>query len=295
MPVYERTYRAYDGTLRRGFRWAIITRQDLRVLSRFKLVQAFFLLGLLHTLMRVLHIAAYNIAQQDPTNPLAMAVREFQLLAVDAQLFAGFLQWQWFLVLVTLLLAGSGAVSNDIRNHLMDLYFSKPLSWRDYALGRFMTLTALGLALTAAPALFLLLIHLLMEPGWERWAESAWLAGPIVAMSLLYTAPIALVVLAASAALGHQTYAGAAVVILVLLSGVIHGYVSALTSMDGAYTAYYALSTPTAVNYLGEWIFRAPSHGYDVGLLPAWASVLAVCAIAGFVFVRRVRRSEIAP
>ena len=292
MPVHRRTYRSYEGDIRRHFRWAIITAQDLRVLFKFRIVYLLLIVAGFHIFFRVMHVVSYNIAMQDPHSIMAMLVREANLLAVDGSLFLGFLRIQWLLVFLVILFAGSGAICNDVRNNLIEILFAKPLSWRDYALGKFMTLAGLGLALTVVPVLALILLHNLMAPSWDTLHESvAWL-WPSAAFSLLYIVPAALTVLAASALLPQQNYAGACVVALVMLSGAIHRIVSTLVDAHNMWTGVHALSVPAAINHLGERLFREPLE-YELTAAQALASVLVAAVAAGAVYVWRVRRCEV--
>ncbi|MFP4191353.1 MAG: hypothetical protein ACLFU6_04700 [Candidatus Hydrogenedentota bacterium] len=292
MPIHRRTYRSYEGDIRRHFRWAIITAQDLRVLFKFRIFYLLLILAGFHLFFRVLQVVSYNIAMQEPNSMVAMLVREINLLAVDNALFLGFLRIQWLLVFLAILFAGSGAICNDVRNNLMEVLFAKPLSWRDYALGKFMTLAGLGLALTLVPVLALILLHNLMAPSWDTLNESVAWIWPSVALSLLYVVPAALAVLAASALLPQQNYAGACVVALVMLSGAMQRMVSALAEADRLWTGYYALSLPTAINHLGERLFGQPLE-YGLTAAQALAPVLAVTLAAGALYMWRVRRCEV--
>ena len=72
------------------------------------------------------------------------------------------------LVFITIIDAGSGLICNDFRNNLMEVYFSKPLNWRDYVMGKVMTLVTIGMALSAIPTLFMALLHVLFVPTLEE-------------------------------------------------------------------------------------------------------------------------------
>ncbi len=292
MPVYRQTYRAYEEDTRHHFRWSIVTAQDFRVLLKFRFFYLILILAALHLFLRILQVMSYSIAMQDPSGLLAGLVRQMGILTVDDAFYFQFLRLQGLLALLTILFAGSGAICNDVRNNLVELLFAKPLSWKDYVLGKFMTLAGLGFLLFMVPVVLLMLVHGFMIPEWETFRESVSWILPSMAFSLLHIIPISLVTLAASALLPQQSYAGACVVALIVLNRVVHGMVSVLVYTDRAMSGYYAFSVSTSINHLGERLFNQPLE-HELGLAHAVVSVLVVSVVAGVVYVWRVRRCEI--
>ena len=65
MPIYEQTYREYDGHLRQHMRWRVIIKQELRVLIKSKFFMIMMLAALLHIIARLLQITAYDTLAQD--------------------------------------------------------------------------------------------------------------------------------------------------------------------------------------------------------------------------------------
>ncbi len=130
MPVYRRTYRNFEGDYRRSFRWMLVFAQEWRVLLKFKIFLVLMLVAQLHTLLRLLQIVAYDVIMQDPNNVLTPLLSQVQIIVVNQRMFYDYVQLQAPMVLLITLYAGAGMICNDVRNNLLEVYFSKPISWR---------------------------------------------------------------------------------------------------------------------------------------------------------------------
>lgn len=60
MPVYEHTYRNYEGVFRHRFRWWIVVEQEFRVLARLRIFKFLVLLSSIQVLLRLVQIVAYD-------------------------------------------------------------------------------------------------------------------------------------------------------------------------------------------------------------------------------------------
>lgn len=290
MPVYRRSYRNYEGTLRRHFRWAIVTEQELRVLSKSRVFMAFCLMGLLHAIMRLMQIVAYDVIMQNPNNPLTPMLVHVSAIIVRETTFFDFVRIQSSLVFVATLYAGAGMICNDFRHNLMPVYFAKPIRWYDYALGKFFALTTVGILLTAVPGVILVVLHNILAPSWDLLATSYWWPASIIAFSLTVVLPCACGVLASSAVLGSQNFAAVAVVMLVVADSAM----GAILSHALHWPSLFLLSFPLSINRIGESQFLQSSVMFDAPIIwPAffWTSI---CAVSVWCVVRRVRSAEAA-
>ena len=103
---------------------------------------------------------------------MAAMLSQLQGITVKSSTFFDFISLQTPVMFIILLYAGTGMICNDFRNNLMEIYFSKPLRWHDYLLGKAATLILLGLSVTALPALFLIAEHVILLPSWELAREA---------------------------------------------------------------------------------------------------------------------------
>jgi ABC-2 type transport system permease protein len=189
MPIYEQGYRRYQarGPLRRLRFWPI-TREALRLV----LVKRAFLVLL----------AACFVPFVVRTVQIWVVTRFPQagrVLPVDGRLFGQFLNQQVGLAILLSIFGGAGLVANDLRTGAILVYLSRPLTRRDYVLGKLGALLALNLSITLVPGLALYAAGLALAPELlARWSL-AWIAPAVVIQSLVVALTISLVALAVSA------------------------------------------------------------------------------------------------
>jgi len=97
-----------------------------------------------------------------------------------------------------MMLAGSGQIAEDLRTGALQIYFSKPITWFDYLLGKLGTVVAAGLMLTLLPGMILFVATLAFAPDLGFLIENPLLPLKIVAFSLLVSVVLGSLVLAFS-------------------------------------------------------------------------------------------------
>jgi ABC-type transport system involved in multi-copper enzyme maturation permease subunit len=290
MPIYKRTYRRFDGRAVGRFRWLIMMKQELRVLADFKIFKALVLLASLHVLFRFLQVLAYDVIAQDPNNPLTPFLLQATALMVNERMFFDFIRIQTPLMFIMLLFAGSGMVCNDFRNNLMEVYFSKPLTWRDYLLGKCLALVTLGLSVTALPAVGLLLLHNLLMPGWDNLMDGLAWGAAALGFSLVIVVPSALAILASSALIRSQGFAAVAIFMLLLAESSIAAILAEmLRNRD-----YLVISFPMALNRIGQEFFGDTRLLFDLRWEWSMLYVTLFCLGCVAVVAAKVRRAEVA-
>jgi len=76
-------------------------------------------------------------------------------------------RFMWIIMLTAV--AGSGLISNDLRNNSLTLYLSRPISWKEYVIGKFLSLSLLLSLITIVPAVLLFLAEVAfrdVSPGY---------------------------------------------------------------------------------------------------------------------------------
>jgi hypothetical protein len=290
MPVFTRTYRNYEGTFRRHARWLLIVEQELRILSKSKIFQLLCFSAFLHWLLRLFQVVSYDIIMQDPNHILAPMLQQVEFIMVKEQSFFDFLRIQAPLVFVVCLFAGSGMICNDLRNNLMEIYFSKPITWKDYLLGKLLSLVLLGLAFTAVPGIVLVVLHNMLAPSWETLSTTFWWPVEIGAFSLLMVLPMALGVLACSALLQSQNYAGITAFMILVANGVMAGLLAGFLGENN----YLLLSFPVSLDRVGQAIFHQHHSSFDLGWGWPLAIIVALCLLCTVIIARVARRAECA-
>ena len=290
MPIYEQTYREYTGTYKQRFRWWIIIQQEVKLLMKSRFFRLTLLATLLHFILRLMVITIYDIIAQDPNSSLAAFFSNVENLEVNALMFYEFLRVQTFLVFIVLLFAGSGMICNDVKNNLMEIYFSKPITWRDYALGKILGLSLIGFVHSLIPATILLAMHVLMLPRWDTLKDSAtWLLAS-TGYSMIVVLPTALVVLASSALIKSKNFAAVSVLMILIANSTLGLTLGSVLRDEN----YFIVSLPMAINRVGQHFFN------DNNLLfrshVGWSALytIVVCGIMLTLILRRIRKAEVA-
>ncbi|HEY3121592.1 MAG TPA: hypothetical protein VGL15_13270 [Vicinamibacteria bacterium] len=279
MPIYDQGYRPYEARqpLRRLRFWPI-TREALRlVLAR----RAFLILLAVSWLPLVVRAIQVYIVTRVPNVS--------QIFPVDARLFGDFLNQQIGLALIITIFGGAGLIANDLRTGAILVYLSRPLTRRDYVLGKLGVLLALNLMVTLVPGLLLYAIALSLAAEQFVKLELAWIGPAIVLHSVVIALALSLVALAISSLSKNARVAGFAFVGLLVglevaqavLRNIYHRPESALLSLQADLRAIGAALFGNTERWL-----RFP--------WPYAAMVLIAVAIACLATLRaRVRAVEI--
>jgi len=279
MPIYEQSYRKHDARapLRRARFWPI-TREALRLIL---LRRAFLVLigvSLLPFIVRAVQI--YVVTRFPEAG---------KVLPVDGRLFGEFLNQQIAMTIILSVFGGAGLIANDLRTGAILVYLSRPLTRRDYVLGKLGVLLGLNLAVTLAPALALYGIGAAVAPAeYMRW-ERAWIGPAIVLHGLLIASVVSLLALAVSSLSRSARIAGLGFVLLFVGLEVVRGVLGAMTRRPEA----HILSLQNDLRIVGNRLFGITDR---VASVPTFypVLVLALVVIACLVVLRlRVRAVEI--
>jgi ABC-2 type transport system permease protein len=211
LPIYEQSYRRYQAREPlKGIRFWPIAREAL---SRLLAKRAFLILLLVSWVPFLFRVGQVLAVTQFPQLKL--------MLPVDARLFGEFLNQQVGFTLLLSVFGGAGLIANDLRTGAILVYLSRPLTRRDYVLGKLTVLLALNLSATLVPGLLLYVAALGLAPAQFATLELIWVAPAILAQSLLVSLGAGLLALAVSAASRSARVAGLTFVLLWVGLGVV--------------------------------------------------------------------------
>ena len=129
-----------------------------------------------------------------------------RILPVDGRMFGEFLNQQVGLTLLLSVFGGAGLIASDLQSGAILVYLSRPLTRRDYVLGKLGVLLALNLGVTLVPALALYGIGTAVAPQeYLRW-DRAWIGPAIVIDALLIASVVSFVALAVSSLLPERAH-----------------------------------------------------------------------------------------
>jgi hypothetical protein len=301
MPVFEQGYRPYTGPVRRGSRALAIAWESFRPRLRWWIWLMMFpflfwpylvIGGFAYAILMVgvqppplPNVPDVAFARGDPFRRMISAIMGNSGTAFWEVQNDGF---KWAGPVVVCAVACAGILAADRRTNALHLYFSRPVSRRDYLAGKVLVVCAFCAMLTLVPTLLLWLECAALQPSWDYVAGTWWVPFSVTAAALLYALWTSGLVLLLSSLLDRPVLIGTVAILSYIF---LAGLGNALSrSMDDqrwlAMVPHYAIGAVTA-----------PLFGLDV---PEWLPLpLCLVTAVGFpalayaVVVRRLRAVEV--
>jgi hypothetical protein len=239
------------------------------------------------------------VASIPPDNPLSEIARG---AVIGDPAVARHQMWSWLLqsffrypqAVIMVLVVGVVApplVSQDVRSRAFLLYFSRPLSRGEYALGKSATVWFYLATIATEPALCLYLLGILLSPNIEV-VQATWdLPLRILAASAVLMVPTAALALCLSSMTQESRYAGFAWFAIWILGWFTYSVVTAIETVNGNLPPPGTLSPWAHVSLyhvLGQvqsWIFGFAEFG-DTRL--SLAIVVGVTIVSVLMLMRRI-------
>jgi ABC-type transport system involved in multi-copper enzyme maturation permease subunit len=279
VPIYEQTYRRWEarGPLRSVRFWPITREALALVLAK----RAFIGLLVLVWIPFVVRVIQVYVVTRFP--------EAGRVLPVDGRLFGDFLNQQTGLTLLLSIFGGAGLIANDLRTGAILVYLSRPLTRRDYVLGKLAVLMALNYSATLLPALLLYAVSLGLAPELLLKWELAWIGPTIVLHATILSLVVSLVALAISALSRSARVAGLAFAGLLVGLEIVRGVLEGILDRPEA----RVLSLQNDLRLVGNLLFGVAEPGSAVPVAyPIAILVLAVTACLA-ILRARVRAVEI--
>jgi hypothetical protein len=202
MPIYDQGYRRYEARAPlHQIRFWPITREALRMIL---LKRAFLVLLAVSFLPFLVRVGQIYVVTRFP--------EAGRVLPIDGRLFGDFLNGQIGFTILLSIFGASGLVANDLRTGAILVYLSRPLTQRDYVLGKLGVPMALNLAVTLVPGLLLYAAGLMLAPEQYAKVDLWWIPPAIVAHAAAISLVVSLLTLAVSALSKSGRVAGLAFV-----------------------------------------------------------------------------------
>jgi len=276
MPVYEQGYRSHQAraALHQVRFWPIV-REGLRLLMARR---ALMILGMLAWVPFVVRVGAVYAVTRFPD--LA------RLMPLDGRLFGEFLNQQLGFLLLLVVFSGAGLIADDLRTGAIIVYLSRPLTRRDYVLGKLGILLSVGLAVTLAPALLLYGASVGLAPESFLEARLVWIVPAVLVHSLAMCLVLGLLMLALSSLSRSARVGGLSLVAIVLGLQLISFILQAAFDLPGA----ALLSLVYDLLVVDQALFGIAEHPGLLGW-PGAAAVLAATAALSLLVIRRCVRA----
>jgi ABC-2 type transport system permease protein len=270
MAVYERTWRRYDGP-QTAERWRllVITRFALEGVFASRLFTAFYAACTLPSVVGLLLVyLTHNTALMSQIGASTKLVQGLTM-AFFQKLFI----WQAVPAFFVSVMIGPGLIAPDLANSALPLYLSRPITRRDYVLGKMAVLLGLLSPVTWVGGLAVWFLQATLEHnGW--WHQNLRIAIAYLVGHGIWIVVISLLSLAVSAFVRFKPVAVGALIGLYLFLGAM---ALAINSVTGTHVGS-ALDLVYAVFTVVSGIFD-PTATTDI---PIWAGVLSLACVSVF-------------
>jgi ABC-2 type transport system permease protein len=163
MPIFDQGYQHWKGKLSgHAWRWLTIARRGVRTQLKGRILRLLLLVAWLPAVALVIVLALWGLFEQGTEGVLGIvqsilppgiaADPHVYRRAVWTLCYSFFFRFETFFIMLLVLTAGPGLISRDLRFNALPLYFSRPLTRRDYFLGKLGVIAALVAAVAVEPA-----------------------------------------------------------------------------------------------------------------------------------------------
>jgi ABC-type transport system involved in multi-copper enzyme maturation permease subunit len=276
MPIFDQSYRAYLGERTgRGARVLSIAWAGIRPLLRKRSFVFLLLIAFLPFIVQFVRLYVSDYAS-DFGVPTRIG-RSGQTLAprnTGAEYFHGFLLDQSLFLFLFTIWVGAGLIADDIRNGALTLYLSRPLSRLEYAVGKLLSLMAVGASVTLIPGLMLWMLLATKAVGSGATPPLA-VGVQTAALSAVMLLGFGLTMLAISSVTPSRRIAAIAFAAIYFVTGAVADVVDHLTR--GPWPRL--LSFDSLFRMTGRLLFGLPAQPAE----QAWVPVAAAGVVAGVV------------
>jgi len=196
-----------------------------------------------------------------------------------------------FFALLLAAVVGSRMIATDLAEKSYNLYFARPLTKKDYILGKFGIVSIILGLVTMVPSLICYALVLSLTSISSTYIiDHLWVWGAIIGYSLVMILTFGTMSLAFSALTPRRFYAAAAVVVIYLVTAIVGQIATFAFSSDYG----ILISLGNDMNLVGMVAFQQMA---DVTLKFPWYDALIVLAVlwvvCGFLVWYRVDRTEL--
>ncbi len=257
MPIYDLSYRQWSGVwTSHPYRWWVITRQGINILGRKRRFLVLMILSALPFLVRCVMLYLSTVLGRIP------------LLTINAKFFEDFLSQQMFFVFIIAIYAGAGLIANDLKANALQIYFSKPITRRDYVMGKLGVLFFFLALPTLVPGMLLFFLAVLFKSDASFLEQNCWLPASVLGYSLLIIATYSVVMLAVSSLSKSSRFAGIVFAALFFFSRIFYQILSVV--LRSTRVAWVSLGNN--LTQIGDYLFQV-SPQYQS---PLWLSAMVL-------------------
>jgi len=285
--VNKRSYRSYTGPLTPvRWRFLVIARYGFADVWQSRVTNILFVLCFIPLLISLVFIYLMN----SETARALLGMQQLSLLAIDEKFFLQLLSAQCWLALLPTAWIGPRLISQDLTHNALPIILSRPITRREYVLGKLVVLWGFMSAVTWVPLLLMFAFQARMSV--VPWVGSHWfIAGGILVGSLIWIVLLSLLTLALSAWVRWR----------IVATALVFGAIFVTAGFGTVFNAVMRSNIGTVVNLplmamqLWSALLRVPLPPFrqELPLAMVFASLLAMCAGCAAALHTRIRAREV--
>jgi ABC-type transport system involved in multi-copper enzyme maturation permease subunit len=287
MTIKEKGYTHWDGEFSdKKFPWWPITRYGIKLTFQRKFFKLFFVLALAPAF---LFLAGIYVSERLEDFRF-MIQGDTQFLSIDPGYFKTYFtnEFVLFMIVMMLIFCGAGLISDDLKFNSLQLYFSRPISKRDYVMGKAAVIVFFLFIVTLVPGLIFIIMKLLFAGNFEFLVKYPWLLFSVIAYSILVTVYFSFYTLFLSSINKNRRYVAILIFGLYVFTEIIYEILKDIFRSD-----YFSLLSVRAnIQQVGYALFRQ-NLPHDVPWVLALAVIVGFCVLGGFVLKSKIKGVEI--
>jgi len=287
MTIKEKGYTHWDGELKDGrFPWWPITRFGIKLTFKKKFFKFFFFMTLVPAVVYLVGI--YISERLEDFNFMIRESTEF--LQINPTYFKSYFtnEGLLFMIVIVLVFAGAGLISDDLKYNSLQLYFSRPLKKKEYFIGKAAIIVFFLFIVTLIPGLVFIIMKLVFSGSFKFFASYPWLILSVIAYSILVTAFFAFASLFLSSMSKNRRYVAILIFGLYFFSDIIYEIFYGIFK-----NPYFSLfSLKINLQQVGAVIFNQKTQ-YAVSWIYSLLIIIGICILAALVLKKKIRGVEI--
>ncbi|MFC2173577.1 ABC transporter permease subunit [Acidobacteriota bacterium] len=187
MPIYDQSYRHWEGTLKsRTFRWWVIASRGIRNATKKRIFMFLLFLALIMFVLSAAYIIATTGFFGTIATKYGLSIPDRLILELEdyPRFFEFFLGRQTIFIVILTLYAGASLIANDMRGNALVFYLARPITRLDYIAGKLAVIILIMFTVSLAPALLLYLLKFAFSPKLEFIKTLYWVFFSIIGYSL---------------------------------------------------------------------------------------------------------------
>jgi hypothetical protein len=221
MPIFDQGYQHWRGPLSgHAWRWLTIARHGVRVQMQNRILRLFLLFAWLPAIGLVLAVVVWGLVEQKSEGVLGFLRNSFPAdvlqeprayrATIWTLCYSYFFKTEMFFIMLSVVAAGPGLISQDLRFNALPLYFARPLTRLDYFLGKLGVIGALVASVAVGPAVLAYVVGACFSLDLSVIKDTYPVLLASVAYGLVITLSVGTLMLAMSSLTRRSLYVGIA-------------------------------------------------------------------------------------